>query len=292
MAQQTILVHFDSRSDAQKALDALLQAGIGRSSIRMLPEAETTSYTRSSTTKAYDYRKDEGGFWASLGDLFLPDDDRYAYAEGMSRGGVTLAITAEGGQIDRVSEIAERYGAVDMAEREATWRREGWTGYTGGTAAGTSATASTRGASAASRGTTEGEEAIPIVEENLRVGKRQVEGGRVRIRSYVVETPVQEQVSLRQEHVQVERRPVDRPVTAADEALFRDRSIEASERSEEAVVSKEARVKEELVVNKDARERTETVSDTVRHTEVEVEDERGRTKGTGTTGRSTDRSRR
>jgi uncharacterized protein (TIGR02271 family) len=292
MAQQTILVHFDSRSDAQKALDALLQAGIGRSSIRMLPEAETTSYTRSSTTTAYDYRKDEGGFWASLGDLFLPDDDRYAYAEGMSRGGVTLAVTAEGGQIDRVSEIAERYGAVDMAEREATWRREGWTGYTGGTAAGTSATASTRGASAASRGTTEGEEAIPIVEENLRVGKRQVEGGRVRIRSYVVETPVQEQVSLRQEHVQVERRPVDRPVTAADEALFRDRSIEASERSEEAVVSKEARVKEELVVNKDTRERTETVSDTVRHTEVEVEDDRGSTKGTGTTGRSTDRSRR
>jgi uncharacterized protein (TIGR02271 family) len=145
-----------------------------------------------------------------------------------------------------------------------------------------------RGTAAAAQG----EEAIPIVEENLRVGKRQVEGGRVKIRSYVVETPVQEQVSLRQEHVQVERRPVDRPVTAADEALFRDRSIEASERSEEAVVSKEARVKEELVVNKDARERTETVSDTVRHTEVEVEDDRGSRKGTGTTGRSTDRSRR
>ena len=67
---------------------------------------------------------------------------------------------------------------------------------------------------------------------------------------------------------------MDRPVTASDEALFRDRTIEASERGEEAVVSKEARVKEELVVNKDVRERTETVSDTVRRTEVEVEDER------------------
>ena len=81
-----------------------------------------------------------------------------------------------------------------MDEREATWRSEGWTGYTGGTA-------STRGTSTAARGTKEGEEAIPIVEENLRVGKRQVEGGRVKIRSYVVETPVQEQVNLRQEHV-------------------------------------------------------------------------------------------
>ncbi|HEU4474878.1 MAG TPA: hypothetical protein VFR72_08565, partial [Gemmatimonadales bacterium] len=103
MAQQTIVLHFDSRSDAQKARDALVQAGIGRDAIRMLPEAETTSYKRTSATSSYDYEKDEGGFWASLGDLFLPDDDRYAYAEGMSRGGVTLAITAEGGQIDRVS---------------------------------------------------------------------------------------------------------------------------------------------------------------------------------------------
>jgi len=257
----------------------------------MLPEAETTGYTRSSTTTAYDYRKDEGGFWASLGDLFLPDDDRYAYAEGMSRGGVTLAITAEGGQIDRVSEIAERHGAVDMAEREATWKREGWTGYTGGTAAGTSATASTRGVSAASRGATEGEEVIPIAEENLRVGKRQVEGGRVKIRSYVVETPVQEQVALRQEHVHVERRPVDRPAKMDED--YRERSIEAEERAEEAVVSKEAQVKEELVVNKDVRERTEAVEDTVRRTEVEVEDDRAGASRTGTTDTTrTDRTRR
>jgi uncharacterized protein (TIGR02271 family) len=280
MAHQKILMHFDSRSDAQKAMDALIQAGIDRHAIRVLPEAETTGYTRSSTTTAYDHGKDEGGFWASLGDMILPDADRYAYAEGMSRGGVTLAVTAEEGQIDRVSEIAERHGAVDMNEREASWRREGWTGYTGGTAATTGSAGARNAATAA-----QGEEAIPIVEENLRVGKRQVEGGRVRIRSYVVETPVQEQVSLRQERVQVERHPVDRPVTAADEALFRDRTIEASERSEEAVVSKEARVKEELVVNKDVRDRTETVSDTVRRTEVEVDDDRAGSSRTGTTDR-------
>src|SRR5829696_3594247 len=116
MAHQKILMHFDSRSDAQKAMDALVQAGIGRGSIRMLPEAESTGYTRSSTTSAYDHRRDEGGFWASLGDLFRPEEDRYAYAEGMSRGGVTLAVTAEKGQIDRVSELAERHGAVNMGE--------------------------------------------------------------------------------------------------------------------------------------------------------------------------------
>ena len=280
MVQQTILVHFDSRSDAQKAMDALVQAGIGRDAIRMLPEAETTSYKRTSATSSYDYEKDEGGFFAALGDL--PDEDRYAYAEGMSRGGVVLSVTADEGQIDRVSEIAERHGAVDMDEREATWKREGWTGYGGG--AGTST------ATTSTRRPTEGEEAIPIVEENLRVGKRQVEGGRVRIRSYVVETPVEEQVNLRQERVHVERRPVDRPARVDED--YRERTLDATERSEEAVVSKESRVKEELVVNKDVRERTETVQDTVRRTEVEVEDDRTGTTGTGTTGMSTDRTRR
>ena len=120
----------------------------------------------------------------------------------------------------------------------------------------------------------EREEVIPVAEEQLKVGKREVSQGRVRVRSYVVETPVQEQVSLREENVHVERRAADRPVTGADE-LFRERTIEAEERAEEAVVAKEARVKEELVVKKDVGQRTETVSDKVRRTEVEVEDERG-----------------
>ena len=99
----------------------------------------------------------------------------------------------------------------------------------------------------------------------------------MRIRSYVVETPVEEQVALREEHVQqVERRPVAPPVAAGDDA-FRERTVEATERTEEEAVAKEARVTEEVVVRKQAEERTETVSDTVRRTEVEVEDERGRT---------------
>jgi uncharacterized protein (TIGR02271 family) len=92
---------------------------------------------------------------------------------------------------------------------------------------------------------------------------------------------VQEQVALREERVNVERRPVDRPVAAGDDA-FRERTVEATESAEEAVVAKEARVTEEVVVRKQSEERTQTVSDTVRRTEVEVEDERGRT---GTTER-------
>jgi uncharacterized protein (TIGR02271 family) len=123
---------------------------------------------------------------------------------------------------------------------------------------------------------------IPVAEEELHVGKREVNRGRVRINSRVIERPVQEQVTLREERVDVERRPVDRPLSDADR-VFQDRTIEAEERREEAVVSKEARVVEEVVVRKEADQRTETISDTVRKTEVDVEDERN-VRGTGTIG--------
>ena len=173
-------------------------------------------------------------------------------------------------------------------KQEASWREGGWTGYPGeeaaaaSTAAGiasqtdlsatsSSETVASPRRAAAAAGT---EEVIPVYEEQLRVGKRDVSHGRVRIRSYVVETPVNEQVRLRSESVQVERKPVDRPVAAAD-ALFQDRVIEAEERAEEAVVAKDARVKEELTLRKTTDDRTQDISDTVRHTEVEIQDDRG-----------------
>ena len=112
-----------------------------------------------------------------------------------------------------------------------------------------------------------------MVEETLRVGKRDVNLGRVRVRSYVVEEPVSEDVHLREERVEVERRPVDRAISG-DEATFTDRTIEAQEHAEEAIVSKDARVVEEVALRRQAEDRTETVSDTVRRTEVEVEDDR------------------
>src|SRR5688572_28976410 len=117
MAQQLVVAHFDNRAEAQKALDALVAAGIDRSSIRLLPEAEATGYTRQDTASSYDHSRDEGGFWSSLGTLFMPDEDRYAYSEGMSRGGVTLSVTADEAQASRVADILEHHGS-----RQAVWR--------------------------------------------------------------------------------------------------------------------------------------------------------------------------
>ncbi|MCJ2072768.1 YsnF/AvaK domain-containing protein [Methylobacterium sp. J-030] len=294
---QTITALFDRPAEAQAAQTKLVAAGIPQSAIKLVQGAQTAR-----TSGSYDYHKDEGGFWGSLKDFFMPEEDRYAYSEGLNRGGTLLTASVEPTQTEIAYDILEQNGSVDLDQRESTWRKEGWSGYsaTGGTtaagstagmaAAGTTAagTAATGATSLKGAGTTTGEtDYIPVVEERLNVGKRVAESGRVRVRSFVVEKPVEEQVTLRDETVHVDRRVVDRPVTAADEALFASKTIEATEMREQAVVSKEARVVEEVGIRKDAGQRTETITDKVRHTEVEVEDERGNVSRTGTTGATT-----
>jgi len=134
-----------------------------------------------------------------------------------------------------------------------------------------------------------GEARIPVIEEEVRVGKREVEGGGVRVRTRVVERPVEEAVRLREERVNVERRPVNRPVSEADLNAFREGTFELRERSEEAVVDKTARVVEEVAINKEVGERTETVRDTVRSTDVDVEETAGtRARRATATGRADD----
>ena len=112
---------------------------------------------------------------------------------------------------------------------------------------------------------------IPVVEEELQVGKRQVQRGGVRVFTRVTETPVEESVNLHEEHARVERRAVNRPATEADFEAFKEGSIELRETAEQPVVSKAARVVEEVEVGKEATDRTETVRDTVRRSSVEVE---------------------
>ena len=272
---QTLTALFDKRTEAMQAVDELVRAGIQRTAIRVTPETDIA--TSATTRTSYDRTSDDKGFWASLGDLFMPDEDRYTYAEAMHRGSIMVSVSVNGAQAEVAEDILERQGTVNVEEREASWRKEGWGGYEAGAsglAASTAGVGLTGGATAASLGKrdmADGDEVISEVEEQLRIGKRQVNSGRVKVRSYVIETPVSEQVNLHSETVRVERRPVDRPMTATEDA-FRERTIEATATSEEAVVSKEARVTGEVLVRKEVTDRTETVTDKVRSTKVEVED--------------------
>jgi uncharacterized protein (TIGR02271 family) len=161
----------------------------------------------------------------------------------------------------RVEQILEEAGAIDINDRVETWKTSGYTGHD------PSAAAFTSDQIARER------ETLEVLEEELRVGKRQVQAGGVRVHRRVSETPVNEQVTLREEHAVVERRPVDRAASPEDLRSFDagDRDIEIRESREEAVVDKRARVVEEVSIGKEASEHTETINETVRRTDVDVE---------------------
>jgi uncharacterized protein (TIGR02271 family) len=117
----------------------------------------------------------------------------------------------------------------------------------------------------------QGERTIPIIEEQLQLDKQVVEQGGARIRSRIIEKPVEASLRLREEHVVVNRRPVDRAVTQADLASFKDEEFVLTERAEVPVIGKQARVVEEIVVGKNITEHNEIIRETVRRTDVEVE---------------------
>ena len=235
-----------------------------------------------------------GGLIGGLTHLGVPQEHAEYYAEGVRRGGTLVTVDAPDDKAQQAVDIMNGNGAVDIDTRGAAYRTGGYTGYSEAAAPYAMedinrerdtyrtppATANT---GAMNTGTTNatGETVIPIVEEELVVGKRQVQGGGARIHTYVTERPVEESVTLHEERVTVDRRPVDRAVTDADMA-FGEKSIEVTEMSEEAVVGKTARVVEEVVVGKTATDRVETVTDTVRRTDVEVEDIADTTRTTGT----------
>jgi len=114
---------------------------------------------------------------------------------------------------------------------------------------------------------------VSVMEEELTATVREQEAGAVRIEKDVVTEQRTLDVPVTEERVRVERRVVDRPVTAADADAFEETVIDVPLRSETVDVQKQARVAEEVVVSKEAVERTERVTDTVRKEEVFVDED-------------------
>ena len=236
-----------------------------------------------------------GGVVASLVDLGVSEEEASYYEEGIRRGGTLVTLHVDRSEhVGRAQDIMNRYNPIDLDERGEEWRSSGWTGYEGSTE--TSGMQSTGMQSSGQTHETrsrriEGDDQVKldVIEEEMQVGKREVEEGTVRVRSYVTERPVEEEVRLREEHVTIERNPVDRPADEADLTAFREQTIEMTERHEEPVVSKQARVVEEVVIGKEVSEHSETIEDTVRRTDVEIEDAgtTGTRSTTGTMGSTT-----
>ena len=243
----TVIGLYNDSSTAERVIEDLTNSGFSRSRVEMHRESDASGL------------KDE------LIDEGIPSDDADYYVEGLRDGGVLVSVNAEDDKTDDAVEIMNRYandgGYEDKRDFDGEVERN--VDRDANLDAGSSRGDDTK---------------LAVAEERLNVGKRRVNRGGVRVRSRVVEEEVSEDVTLRDEEVHVEREKVDRPIDESDHNVFKDETIEVTESGEEAVVDKEARVTEEIHVDKEATERTETVSDTVRRTEVDVEETDGRSR--------------
>jgi hypothetical protein len=166
------------------------------------------------------------------------------YAEEIGKGSSIVAVEAPDETAENACEIMNRFGARDLEQllAKATVSRQE-------------------------------QESVPVIEEQVSIGKRKVLRGGVRVTSSVSERPVEETVRLREENVAVEQQRADRKLSPEEaEKAFQQKTVELTEMAEEAVISKEARVVGEISLDKTVTERDETVQTTARRTDVKVEE--------------------
>jgi stress response protein YsnF len=263
---KTVVGVFRESNAANDAVRDLTSSGVARNHIRLIqsdseieslekqPVSASEPAPESKGLRARLQEKITGKLFGALESLFDVESDLVhaeTYAEAVRYGHYLVIADVESTQVDQAVAIMNRYGTVDLTQ-------DSWKSPQVAASGQTTPIASQR------------EAAESVVEEELAVGTRVVQRGGVRVHSYVEERPVEELVRLREERLSVERRPADRVLERPD-AAFTERSVELTAEGEEAVVEKRARVVEEVLVNKELEQREQTIRDTVRRKDVEVE---------------------
>lgn len=252
---QTVVGLFENEADARQAAERLEAAGISRSNVDV---SRSDKYTQGVAQE----KDDDNAVTRFFKNLFGDNDDADRYSR-VSKSGSYSIVTVHaqsGDEAERAADLLDDCGAMNVDEKSEQYNREGVSG-------------SRQDFDSSSRTDRDrdSDATISRVKEELQVGKQEVASGGVRVRSRIVEQPVEETLRLREEHVRVERNDVNRPLGDSDRNAFQEQDIELTEKAEVPVVNKEARVVEEIKISKDVEERTETVRDTVRNTEVDID---------------------
>ena len=245
--ERIVTAVYATRQEAQAAKDALKSASIHPDNVRII-DAENEKASGRYNDGRYD----------RLSGTSIPDDELHTYHTALDSGETLVQARVDDSEVDEAVRILEG-GGIDLDAREQAYTDE----HRFGTQ------------SAYGRGTRDADgNTIDVVEERMNVGKREVDKGSVKVRSYVVERDVAEDVTLRDEEVEVHTKKVGRTLSPAEaDALFEGKTIEVHEKGEEAVVSKDAVLKEQVEVDKIATQKTQHVVDTIRETKVDVQDD-------------------
>jgi hypothetical protein len=264
MYKQNLVAVFSSRSQAEAARSELLEKGVSEADIRLSEEEGGSSSTAAATATGTERH---GGFLDWLFGYDVPERDRAWYGANLREGRTALSIHLDDGENAEIMEILEDFDPVEIEGSDGAPSSLSATGARPDDLAGHE-----------KRTSPDGETVIPVVNEQLNVGK-QVSENRYRVRTYPIERPVEQQVELRDERVVVERRPASRAASDASGEAFGERDFEIVERHEEPLVTKQSAAAEDVVIHKDVSERRQTVQDTVRETKVEVDQGKRRKEG-------------
>ena len=283
---QTVIGIFRSESEARNAVSQLLANGFSEDNVDISKGSSSGSSSTSTSTSLDTSTEHESGISKFFQNLFGSDNDESdRYTRVAERGSVVTVHASSASEAESVATLLDQYGAIDVDDQDNQYNSGGpnYSGTTGSDLSGTSGILGASGLTGTTGVTGDSDysstnlntdntgKVIPIIEESLQVGKKEVETGGVRLRSRIIEKPVEESLRLREERVRVERKAVDRPASQSDLTNFQEGTIEMTETSEIPVVAKEARIVEEITLGKEVEHREETIRDTVRKTEVDIE---------------------
>ncbi|MHC2993419.1 hypothetical protein OB13_18200 [Pontibacter sp. HJ8] len=263
MERQTVVGIFKEGIDAQTAVQKLESTHhIDRNKIDIANPGSTTAERVVGST---DRNSDSVGSF--FGSLFGTNDVAEKHTRAARKGWVVTVHADSRQEAEKVAEVLDTCGAVDVDESDIQNTTQGRAStQPGGAVPPPQGIAQDR-----TDRTDVTDRTIPIMEERMNIGKREVESGGIHMRSRIVERPVEEHLRLREEHIEIERNKVNRPATERDFQNFKEGETTITERKEVPVVNKEARVVEEIKIGKHTEQREETVRGTVRKTDVEVD---------------------
>jgi stress response protein YsnF len=258
---KTVVGLYDDRTTALRAMKDLEARGFNKDHLSF---ASTERGDRHNYERDADSFRDPSAFTRHG----VPNEEAEFYAEGLRRGGSLIVARVHDSNAEEAADIMARHNPARYEQRTKAYRESGFERYD------RNAANYSEDEQRAERERYAGDrqQRFQEIEEHLKVGKREVVRGGVRVHQHVDTEREEETLRLREEHVDVDRRNVDRTLSPEEaDRAFQEGSVEITERAEEAVVTKEAHVTGEVAVGKTSDVRTETVGADVRRTRVEVE---------------------
>lgn len=235
----TIIGIFQSPTQAKEAVMYLLSNGFNEEDVDLATGHLDSNYQEANTSDSI-----ENFFRGIFGDG-TQEAENYT-AAGRDGAIVTvMAKTSEDAYL--VSQLLDNYGALEVNEQTEHQNHSRETGD-------------------------DTSKKLSVIEEDVHVGKETVDNGSVRIRSRIIERPIEKTLRLKSETINIKRNPVNRPATQEELENFQEGTIEITAHKEVPVVSKETRVVEEISVEKTSEEHEEIIRDSVKSTQVDTED--------------------